>query len=780
MPKSLSRKLFLLLPLLLVSEVAFAGFFTPSAQDKSLSLLGMIFGSNVSHFTGETPSPALAQMFEIFNGIIVGLGTMVVGYVSTISVVNTAQEGTVMGKKWSSIWVPMRSVFGLLLMVPTPGTGYSLIQNTVIWIIVQGVGAADSVWNKVMDNLTEGVSVIAQNQIADLGPVRVAIEETADNVLNSLVCMKTFQKIGSDRAYLDEPMNRQKVHASKFLAIFGSNTSIFSARNQASNQQLDLNNIYDEFATTGTLYVGIPGSSAALRKLCGSYSISSKVSIDDWPNVEAQNSLTVMDIKQMADTIFNVKELALRNMFDVLEPLATAIVNLEIGPRDASSGGSLLPDNITMRGYKNKAIESYVSTISGLIIPGDKMEASVREAAEIGKATGWIDAGAFYFTMQKTMEKNLFPSAKVIPAAENIISFDNYNLVSESINEYLSAMEQAYLLMRLNDAKTYLNADSVNNKPIQEISTSLPAGSGVSQLLKPLNSFSEQAMSSLISLMEDNDSDPLVSHGKFGSFMMFSAEIAWLLTIGFGVTAALTMSTCSATSPMFVGVGVLVFIMMGIVLSLLGILWTAGASMAVYGPMIPFLMFSFGAIGWMIQVIEAIVASPIIALGLVLPAQDEIGKIQNGLFILINIFLRPTLMIFGFVLAAKLYAAAVTFIKYGIKATIATMPISSTLFSWIPMICMYSIIVLAITNKCFALVYILPDKIMRWIGGQAESVGQEQSQSMQEIKQGSERTFEQTKSAPEAASAKALESGVSISKAKFKEAMSGDGGDLPQ
>lgn len=758
MLKYFAKKLYLILPLLLISEVAIAGFFDPPAQDKSLNLLGYIFGSNVSYFTGDTPSPVLAQMFEIFNGIIVGVGTAIVGYVGTISVINTAQEGTVMGKKWSSIWTPMRSIFGLLLMVPTTGSGYSLIQNTVIWLVVQGVGAAGSVWNVVMDNLAEGVSVVAENKTTDLSSVETATKATADSVLHSLVCQKVFQKIGADNAYLDEPLNGVPVPADQFLTTFGTQTSLFTEGGVSGSSSISLGNqigTYDDISVNGTLYVGIPGSSEVFQSVCGKYDISGTASVNDWPNKDAQDNLTYRDVIAMAQKIYDTKELALRNMFDALEPLAQAIVDNEIGPRTDPVGGQLRPDNINMSGYRTNAVDSYVSTISQLIIPGDEMGDSVRAAAELGKATGWIDAGAFYFTMHRTIEKKLFPSAKIVPAGANIVTFDNYETMTAGLNEYLSTFEQAYLLTRLYDVKIYIDSDAANRSPIQELQ-GLPDGMSITKVLNPMNTFAEVALKTLTSLMATTDGDPLIAHANFGSFLMFGAEVAWLYTLAALVLTAGISAVCSATNPGFQMVNVFVIFITGLIVSLLGILWTTGASLAVYSPLIPFMIFSFGAIGWMIQVIEAIVASPIIALGLVLPSQDEIGKIQNGLLILLNVFLRPTLMVFGFVVAAKLYAAAVNFIKFGLEGTFSTMPVDTTLFSWIPMICMYVLIVVAITNKCFALIYILPDKILRWIGGQAESVGQEQTQMMQEVKQGTEKASEMASAPGKAASDKAM------------------------
>ena len=114
---------YLSLPILyFIAPNVFAGVFDPPPSDQSLAYLGMIFGSNVGTiYLGGAANPVLAQMFEQFNTIIVAIGTVVISYIGIVSTINTAQEGQTMGKKWSSIWLPMRSMMGMLLMVPTPG-----------------------------------------------------------------------------------------------------------------------------------------------------------------------------------------------------------------------------------------------------------------------------------------------------------------------------------------------------------------------------------------------------------------------------------------------------------------------------------------------------------------------------------------------------------------------------------------------------------------------------------------------------------------------------------
>ncbi len=117
---------------------------------------------------------------------------------------NTANEGEFLGKKWSSIWIPVRSSIGIFLLLPR-ASGYSTIQVLMMWIIIQGVGLADSVWNSALDYLANGGVVIVQQGLAlDTGNVIPSIA----NIFRSEVCLSTMQNIlvkGYNQAQKNNP-----------------------------------------------------------------------------------------------------------------------------------------------------------------------------------------------------------------------------------------------------------------------------------------------------------------------------------------------------------------------------------------------------------------------------------------------------------------------------------------------------------------------------------------------------------------------------------------------
>lgn len=182
-----------------------------------------------------------------------------------------------------------------------------------------------------------------------------------------------------------------------------------------------------------------------------------------------------------------------------------------------------------------------------------------------------------------------------------------------------------------------------------------------------------------------------------------------------------------------------------------------GLMMAVYAPLIPYLLFTFATIGWFIAVLEAMIASPIIALGLAHPqGHDILGRAEVGLMLILGVFMRPIAMLLGFIIGIMLSYVGLELLNYGFVGIFLdafanfdvsglVSPAMTKLVVLMGMMIIYVFFVLGVLNQSYALIYILPDKLLRWIGGQAEhsTVGQaleqvkgKTDQSGQQIGQG--------------------------------------------
>lgn len=184
----------LLSPLLAFADSSLS--LTPPSSDYSVIFLGNIFGvvDGVLHGNG---SQLMGKMFGVFNAAVLALGGIVVTYTLIVGTMNTSHEGQFLGQKWSSIWIPLRSTIGLALLIPK-SSGYCLMQIFVMWLVVQGVGAADKIWNAALNYLNMGGVIIGAQSNANptTSGSKSALETIAtgaSRILTGQVCMRGLQ-----------------------------------------------------------------------------------------------------------------------------------------------------------------------------------------------------------------------------------------------------------------------------------------------------------------------------------------------------------------------------------------------------------------------------------------------------------------------------------------------------------------------------------------------------------------------------------------------------------
>lgn len=169
------------------------GLFTIAPNDQSVYYLGQIFGviSGVLPAGGSVPL-LLGAMFQTLNTMFLTVGAIVVVYVTIVGVIKTASEGEFLGRQWDKTWVPLRTVFGIAALFPS-GSGYSMIQVFIMWLILQGVGAADTLWNTVLNYIN-----VAGSPTASISIPSAAISLNMQQLFQSLTCQASASARYSD------------------------------------------------------------------------------------------------------------------------------------------------------------------------------------------------------------------------------------------------------------------------------------------------------------------------------------------------------------------------------------------------------------------------------------------------------------------------------------------------------------------------------------------------------------------------------------------------------
>lgn len=758
-------KILLSLLALCITPTVFAGPFDPPATDQSVNLLGIIFGSSVGSIPlGGAVNPVLASLMEKFNFIVLVVGMIVVSYVSIFSIINTAHEGTAMGQKWSAVWIPIRSVAGMALMVPAPLSGYSMIQVTVMWIIIQGIGAADSLWNIALDDLLSNPSAAIGSSIPDPS-LKPAGNELAAQLLNAAICLETLKQASTSAENISANNG-----AGNWVSQNGGSVNFFvREQNPLSIQSVPPTNSYcsagNKYASvSGTVFFGLDNTQdVSGQNVCGQLPIIASACTSDFV---ASSNPSDDDIGKAAQKAYDAKQEAIINMLNILSPIAQGIVqgNYTI-PLNSSTGQSAQTDGTTNNislppsGFINDAAKEYVVRMASLVTSElDVASASAAQAltssVNSGKLNGWITAGSFYFVFNKTLSTQMLKTvtAELInnpDANTQIPNCSSQNCIDRAAagsgfstnpttlnNNNLSNNDLIAMTSYLAQGATYYVQDTSGGSGSSIFSASGPGASASAQAIGLATNANASILSSFSSLLNNNSGEPLINQANFGRSVMIAIEatfvalISLALVVGLGVLLVDTLEVLgtSITIPrigsLMMTTSIIIMAITGFFLPVFALMWGFGATLAVYCPLIPYMIFTMAALGWLLTVVESIIAAPIVALGLILPGGDDLGRLDHALGILANVFLRPMLMIFGFLLAGRLYRAIIFLINMGMGSVFNTINVSS-MFSALVVLAIYATFIVSVTNNCFSLIYAIPDKLLRWIGvgGEQTDVG---------------------------------------------------------
>lgn len=925
--------------------------FAPSAQDYSVVFLGNLFGVVDGVLSG-TGSQIMGAMFGVFNAAVLAIGGIIILYTLIVATMNTAHEGQMLGQKWSSIWIPIRSTIGLALLIPK-ASGYCLMQIFIMWVVLQGVGAADRVWDAALDYLNKGGVIIhAQlsnpaDRLTNSNAGSVPVTTAAEVILAGQVCMigvqdllttlrqdylKTAKTSGACNLDGNSDEDMKKFCQNPVPDFLGSVNSVVYQNQVDSQATKQTNGGVTSYSLPMPNFDSKPYSnlngmcghikwqfvgnvatidtnqlnSKLLEEVLGKFKLTGSLSVSV---SEVANQLTnLQSVKLNSDDLDAIRisrAVAIQQMYMNLSSVARRFVNNspEITGRKTESQSLGIP--LTLNGLKCTSYSldcmSWGSDGSGgALFNGTEIYAAVNAYNNLmrpvinlrnqfrltnndvaskafiagASAQGWIMAGSYFHDLVRLngnaadntdmldtntgLDSSSFDVGRLTSAfgvSGNCVPVPDQNAESLCIwfqgdstnlknlvklinlgkattvpqysadlvldeNDTLFAFINNSLMMRTPGQPGLASLDFANlvhinmSKNVDHLQPNhdwdcgnigiWPAkiclssimgellynglyvfiyntlvdafGSLINKivtafLMVPLNGMAVIFKSGLMVLSQPGV-NPIVALANMGNqFINFSGNL-WIMLLFETITAILMLPF-----------GIFIFGMLAFAMPLLttwvGVMVGVGFVTTYYIPIMPFMIFLFGAFSWLIAVVEAMVAGPIVALGITHPeGHDAFGKGEAAIMILLNVFLRPAMMIIGYIAAIALtyvgvwmlnagYNHAIAFIQTdtrlpavsmqvpdanGQLQTLLEMPsgtggltnwagVFAFFFSILTYVSMYLILV----QKAFTLIAYLPDKVLRWVGGNPESLGQESQQWGEEIKQQGKEAGKSTK-----------------------------------
>lgn len=810
------RKILILLATLFLPAVAMAAnatnsalSFTPPQSDVSMMYLGALFGlvDGVLYGTG---SQIVGKMFGVFNSAILALGGIVLMYTLLVSTLNTAQSGEMLGKKFDSIWVPIRSVLAVALLLPK-ASGYCMIQIFIMWVVIQGVGAADKIWASALDYLASG-GVLVQPSLdnpttAGYAPGKSPVDKAA-TMLNSLVCMKGLEQVLNDARTVatDNGFDDPGVvpDLTSLVNISGAPGTLSDC---GSGQQCKSYKVFLPSNLSGSPYADLEG-------ICGNVSWTgiNQSDISRMKKGYQSAGQTKSQVNQLTSEAELARSIALQQMFLDLGSTASQVADNYLEDKDSKlTLGKCSPRQcrdpfewVASSGDKSPLLTGYelknsVNVYNAIMQPTlNALQMNLEDIQFIGKAKsdGWIMAGAYFFDLVKLNRTGTAvlkgagsfstagPKGVTLNASNTQISFTiekdkvTYPGSDKAYNEPLSNLPE-YLPggALATDVKNYLsyakrismrNASSttlspeiesafrlddigkVSSKSCEQIpgkimgwcmwkdfvngvvikglvnSVLIPFANEVQKIIPPLLSFLGTFWTSFTMLLIsalNTAAHPILSAAAFGNTLFNIGIASWI-----AITIAVVLLNVSGILVGGVG-GIVVWITPLLTMAVFALI-TYGITLSYYVPLIPYVVFVFAALAWLVAVIEAMVAGPIVALGVMHPEDHEVfGKGNNAIMLLTNVFLRPSMTVMGFIIGIMLSYVGIWFLNYSFSVVIVgvfdNVSGFTSFFAPLILVGIYSTFFVHIVQKTFDIIHILPDKVLRWIGGSHDTLGGE-------------------------------------------------------
>ncbi|MBO9428759.1 DotA/TraY family protein [Sulfitobacter sp. R18_1] len=426
---------------------------------------------------------------------------------------------------------------------------------------------------------------------------------------------------------------------------------------------------------------------------------------------------------------------------------ADLLVKAAVG--DSDNGIPTQPYKQQLHSFNGPAVQSLAHAYQSYVDIVESERFSVNESifeltrdrsafeAYIDKSVemGWASAGSFYMIIARMQEMNhnLDKITLANSGSWPLASFDAGEDVRETwisiTEEYSDFAEKALSITSPRELQenfawdlnsSQMAGDSalggVIDNPIVDF---IRAWAG--KLLDQIG----EAFVLLILQMEPDPYFALVDMVEFGQMIVGIAALLFIASIAVSLFFGVGGKVVEALAPKSVdnlvsGIGWLLK-MTGIIILAIGVVH------AYILPMIPYIMFNFFVVGMLILIAEALVAAPIWAFMHVrMDGQEFVDQVQRpGYMIAFNLFLRPTLAIFGLILSFSVFSASIWFLNATFEIAMrATMAEGSTIVGALVMLLIMTYMHYQLAIRSFKLINELPDRVVRWFGQGGEQLGE--------------------------------------------------------
>ncbi|KJZ04017.1 hypothetical protein TW86_22480 [Halomonas sp. S2151] len=645
--------------------------------DSSRDGLEMVFGSVVrdplaTDSSGE--KTMLSSTFAILNGIALIVGMFLIGFVILRKIFKLGNDGELFKRGDNNSFSVLRYVWGFIALVPT-ASGWSMAQLVVLWSAsLVGVGTANLATDAALDNWYDGGSMA-------LEPARPETLSLASSVFDANLCAA------------------------------GINRGIEEARAAGANLGSE------SVITTHTIpNTGFVLADASRSKVCGGAT---------YPRAHIDNQ-SYWGVTIETEPYRDAQMTALQQMQEYLAPEVEAYANAVFSRSESVS----VPSAARIIATAARRYDQALGSMSSL---SNNHAQQMREGViNVISQKGWWELGGWYNSIAQA---NSVATDNMLSRAQAV----GEDLGSKSaVNSYYAQLktftdqQRSGVIQSPNIAESgpgESDAANINSEDANKIISEIFGGSlgqGITKWLVSNSEAENGTVNPLISMKSLGDTILVNTESAFVGYIALKAAVGaadgWkdsivgrvFSTIAGGVPDAVVKgakAVVDAVSP---------FVFLGLVM-----LFGFGITLSIYVPFIPFLIWYAAIINWVVFVAIGVVAAPLWAFAH-LSGEESEGRTTHGYIFLLNAMLRPVLMVAAFIVAGGIVVMGGTLLNNMFGPALANVQADSItgFVSIIGFLGIYITASLTLIHTAFNLIFMIPDKVMEWIGGSPLATGE--------------------------------------------------------
>ncbi|EGD4912330.1 DotA/TraY family protein, partial [Salmonella enterica] len=639
----------LLLNMLFVNIASAADLFTPFANSLATKYALPIFAPETTPFS---------VVLFIFNSATLMVAGLIFFYNTVIGTAATAHDGQMLGKKWSSMMMPIRLVLSVAFMLPAGTGGYSMVNSVINWVGIQGSGLADTIWAAYVPTAMKGNSYVPP-QTND------KIKDLLKNTVQSAVCVAMvnykINKIATEGNDIPE-----------FRALYKNTTFGYKSFTKADN---DGRRIVDY--NWGNISQPNSEFPAYTADVCGTTQI-----VFDTPNFDpGTNTTSLVDLKNLAAAMQNVQIKQMDMLVQEAYKIGYKIVDFKYSREQA------LADMIRVSDQYSAALKEAATVQFNKV--------SLTQGVIMAQKDGWMGAGSWALKINNT-----------VSSANSVVNNLPRSQFGESDigNNYLSFWDRGIFVATGRSAAMFEEALKKDpESPKSRIGSN--------------DSYSQQVINMFVSTNQDMNnakidfysSNPMVVFSSMGSNFLDMANIAAGTATAASVVSAIPFAGNIVTT-LAAAFGTAFSLMFWAVI-------IPGLYLSYYVQMIPFFMFSIAVVMWFVLMSEALFASQLWMMMFTTATGDDfVGEQKPGLNLIFSLFMRPALYIIGLIIAINIQTPVFGFINKEYINLLANAP-NGDHFLWAQLGYGfgYIMIVHTVMMKMWQLPLELPENIESWM-----------------------------------------------------------------